>query len=99
MIYRGIVTNVLDPEGKGRVRMRIPAVLGPAESGWASPMFAGGVAEVGDQVFATFESGDEDRILYVLETGGGSSSYSTNLDGGVPGSVYTPAQFIDGGGV
>ncbi len=42
--YRGIVTNITDPEGLARIRALVPAVFGPdLDSGWAMPAlpFAG----------------------------------------------------------
>lgn len=35
--YRGIVTDNLDPQNQGRIRARVPAVLGDQETGWALP--------------------------------------------------------------
>ena len=35
--YRGTVTDNQDPLNQGRIRARIPAVLGEQESGWAYP--------------------------------------------------------------
>lgn len=36
--HRGIVTNVSDPEGRNRVKCKIPDLLGPdIESAWCEP--------------------------------------------------------------
>lgn len=65
--YRGTVEDVEDPMQAGRLRVKVPAVLGADEvSGWALPCvpFAGdGVGlvtlpEVGAQVWVEFEGGD-----------------------------------------
>ena len=41
--YRGIVTDVEDPENRCRIRATVPAVLGETPCGWAMPAmpFAG----------------------------------------------------------
>jgi uncharacterized protein involved in type VI secretion and phage assembly len=65
--YRGHVTDNHDPDGLGRLRARVPRLLGDAETGWALPAFAyGGAAEqgffaipdVGAGVWIEFEEGD-----------------------------------------
>ena len=35
--YRGIVTNIKDPLKMGRIKARVPDVLGEEPSGWALP--------------------------------------------------------------
>lgn len=46
--YRGIVTDVEDPEKRGRVKLLVPSVLGEDESQWALPVFAyGGGSDFG----------------------------------------------------
>ena len=38
-IYQGIVTNIQDPEKRGRIKVRCPDVLGgKAESAWCDPV-------------------------------------------------------------
>lgn len=56
-VYSAIVVNASDPQNRGRVRLRIPQVMGTAVSGWAEPA-ALGVALPGDQVYAAFDGGD-----------------------------------------
>ena len=65
--YRATVIDRDDPQGKGRLRLQIPAVLGDQESGWALPCFAnGGSSDVGSitipelnaHVWVEFEAGD-----------------------------------------
>jgi uncharacterized protein involved in type VI secretion and phage assembly len=65
--YRGHVTDNDDPDRLGRLRARVPRLLGEAETGWALPAFAyGGAAEqglfampdVGAGVWIEFEGGD-----------------------------------------
>jgi uncharacterized protein involved in type VI secretion and phage assembly len=66
--YRGVVTDTDDPLQMGRVRARIPDVLGSEESGWAMPCapFGGdgtgffAVPKVGAGVWIEFEHGDPD---------------------------------------
>lgn len=65
--YRGRVTNTNDPDGLGRLKARVPRLLGDEETGWALPAFAyGGAAEQGffavpdvdAGVWIEFEGGD-----------------------------------------
>jgi len=37
-IYRGIVSDINDPDNLGRIRMKVPQILGPAVTGWAWPI-------------------------------------------------------------
>lgn len=70
--YRGLVTDNQDPLSLGRLRARVPEVLGDVETGWALPAlpYAGdgvGVytvpaAEAG--VWIEFESGDVSRPIW-----------------------------------
>jgi uncharacterized protein involved in type VI secretion and phage assembly len=71
--YRGIVEDVEDPEQIGRIRARVPEVLGDVVSPWALPCvpYAGkdhGVVwlpENGDGVWIEFEAGDPARPIWV----------------------------------
>ncbi len=64
--YRGIVRDVGDPEGLGRIVASVPSVLGDEDTGWALPAvpFAGTghglvlLPKVGDGVWIEFEGGD-----------------------------------------
>ncbi len=65
--YRGFVVDNADPEKRARLRLRVPSVLGDAETGWALPClpFGGAAAqglflvpEVDAQVWVEFEEGD-----------------------------------------
>ncbi|HMQ33823.1 MAG TPA: phage baseplate assembly protein V [Chloroflexaceae bacterium] len=65
--YRGEVTDNADPDNLGRIRARVPRLLGEEVTGWALPAFAyGGAAEqglfavpdVGAHVWVEFEGGD-----------------------------------------
>ncbi len=71
--FRGIVTDNVDPLKKGRLRVRVPSVLGEQECDWALPCLPfGGVAdqgtflipEVGAQVWVEFEEGDISRPIW-----------------------------------
>jgi uncharacterized protein involved in type VI secretion and phage assembly len=69
----GVVTNVDDPSGLGRVRLRYPWLDGAFESDWARVVHVGAGAnrglqvlpEVDDEVLVGFEHGDR-RSAYVL---------------------------------
>ena len=70
--YRGVVTDIQDPLQQGRIRARVPDVLGDNESGWAMPCFpfAGsgmgffGLPKVGAGVWIEFEHGDPDYPIW-----------------------------------
>lgn len=72
--YEAVITANDDPLQIGRVRARVPAVLGEdVESGWALPcaVFGGGkdrgllaVPEVGDTVWIEFAGGDVSRPIW-----------------------------------
>ncbi len=64
--YRGTVDDNMDIEKRGRLKVKVPAVLGDITSGWALPCFpfAGsgtgffGVPPVGALVWVEFEGGN-----------------------------------------
>jgi hypothetical protein len=65
--YRGQVTDNNDPDNLGRIRAKVPRVLGDEETGWALPAFIYGgaseqglytVPDVGAGVWVEFEGGD-----------------------------------------
>jgi phage baseplate assembly protein gpV len=73
--YRGFVTDNSDPDNLGRVRAKVPRVLGDEESGWALPAFPYGgaseqgffnVPDVGAGVWIEYEGGD---LSYPIWTG------------------------------
>lgn len=70
--YRGLVTDNQDPRQLGRLRVRVPEVLGDVESGWALPCvpYAGNgsgqytLPEPGTGVWVEFEAGDVSRPIW-----------------------------------
>jgi len=36
-IYEGICTNNQDPDGKNKIKLQVPQILGTAETDWAKP--------------------------------------------------------------
>ena len=73
--YRGQVTDNNDPDNLGRLRAKVPRVLGDEETGWALPAFIYGgaseqglyaVPDVGAGVWVEFEGGD---LSYPIWTG------------------------------
>ncbi len=70
--YRGIVTDTQDPLMTGRIRAKVPDLLGEQESGWALPClpFAGtgmglfALPAVGASVWIEFEQGDLDYPIW-----------------------------------
>lgn len=73
--HEGVVVDVEDPLGIGRIRAKVPAVLGEdVVSGWALPCapFGGGkdrgflfLPEPGDTVWIEFAAGDPCRPIWV----------------------------------
>lgn len=64
--YRALVTDNQDPDHRGRLKVKVPALTGETEIGWAMPCFPYGggpdrgfymVPEVGDGVWVEFEAG------------------------------------------
>lgn len=88
--YEGVVTDSADPLEIGRVRARVPAVLGEeVQSGWALPCapFGGGkdrgflfVPEVGDTVWIEFAGGDPSRPIWTGVFWGAPSSSGQSGD-------------------
>ncbi len=70
--YRGIVTNVDDPNNQCRIKARVDGVLNGQETGWALPVapFAGDghgmvmLPAVGSGVWIEFEAGRLDNPLW-----------------------------------
>jgi hypothetical protein len=65
--YRGTITDNSDPDNLGRVKAKVPRVLGDVETGWALPAFIYGgaseqgffaVPDIGAGVWIEFEGGD-----------------------------------------
>ncbi len=91
--YRGIVTNISDELFLGRIKAKVPDVLGSEESGWCTPCapFGGDgmgmfcLPKVGAGVWIEFEHGDPDYPIY---TGAWWGSISQ-----VPTDVYTPVPY------
>lgn len=70
--YRGTVTDNRDPQQLGRVRAKVPDVLGEHDSGWALPCvpYAGKsvglflIPPVGASVWVEFEHGNPDYPIW-----------------------------------
>jgi hypothetical protein len=70
--YRGLVTNNQDPSSLGRIRAKVPELLGDVETGWALPAlpYSGDgvgvytVPAVDAGVWIEFESGDVSRPIW-----------------------------------
>nr|WP_321465812.1 phage baseplate assembly protein V [uncultured Desulfobulbus sp.] len=71
--YRGFVVDNEDPERRARVRLRVPALLGEAETDWALPCLPCGglnnlglftVPALGAQVWVEFEGGNLDFPIW-----------------------------------
>ncbi|MDB5069133.1 MAG: hypothetical protein JWM87_244 [Candidatus Eremiobacteraeota bacterium] len=70
--YRGIVSSVDDPLFTGRIKAKVPDVMGDTESGWALPCAPYGGKEMGffclpaegANVWIEFEHGDPDYPVW-----------------------------------
>ena len=105
--YEGVVTDVADPLEIGRLRVRVPAVLGEQiESGWALPCapYGGGkdrgmlfLPEVGDTVWVEFAAGDPSRPIWVgtfwgaPDSAGGADDLASESGAETPTSEGTTA--------
>ena len=72
--YRGFVADNDDPEQLGRLRLRVPSLLGDTETDWALPCLPYGsladqglfaVPEIGAQVWVEFEQGVVSSPIWV----------------------------------
>lgn len=71
--YRAVVTDVNDPERRGRIRVQCPAVLQEAKSPWCevcSPVaYDGGgdfcLPKIGETVWVEFEEGSPNKPIWV----------------------------------
>lgn len=71
--YRGTVTDNTDPRHQGRLKAKVPEILGDVDSGWALPCapYAANqtglhaVPPVGAGVWLEFEAGDVSRPIWV----------------------------------
>lgn len=61
-IYRGVVAATNDPAGKGRIKLKVPQLLGKTLTDWAWPKGTSSVSlaapKVGQGVWVMFEGGD-----------------------------------------
>lgn len=73
-LYRGVVTNVNDPENLGRIRAKVHELLGDTdETDWASPCVPFGgegagwlmLPKTNDAVWIAFEAGDLSRPVWI----------------------------------
>jgi len=99
--YRGIVVDNADPEQMGRLRVKVPSVLGDeVVTGWSTPCvpYGGGmnlgmffIPEVGDGVWIEFEEGDLEFPIWVgtywSKPGGDSEAPKPNDTDGAEQSI------------
>ena len=70
--YRARVTDINDPEERGRVRVECPKVLGSATSAWCEPCFSVAIDSDGDfclpkkgeTIWVEFEEGDWNKPIW-----------------------------------
>jgi len=104
--WAGIVTDNDDPKGIGRLRARVPEVLGEQEStGWALPCspWGGGfnrglfaLPEIGDTVWIEFAAGDPARPIWTgtfwgaPDSAGGQDDLGTETGAEAPRGADSP---------
>jgi uncharacterized protein involved in type VI secretion and phage assembly len=92
-VYPAVVVDVVDPDGQGRVRVKLPWSPDPEEDAyeaWArlATMSAGNdrgswfVPDVDDEVLVTFEAGDPSRPYVVGGLWNGQDAPPEKMDGG-----------------
>lgn len=93
--YRGLVSSNEDPLNLGRIKARVPEVLGDTETGWASPCapYAGPnaglfvIPPTDAGVWIEFEAGDTSRPIWVGAWWG--QAEVPNKPGGAPSKPKT----------
>jgi hypothetical protein len=73
-LYRGLVTNVTDPEKRGRIQAHVPSMQVEAPAIWIKPALVGAgknrgmfwPPEVGDAVFVSFYNGNPSRPEFYI---------------------------------
>jgi len=81
-LYRGTVTDNLDPLKIGRIRVQVPEVTGEADSPWAMlciPFGIVAIPQVGAVVLIQFEQGDQDRPFVIGSVWNASADTATLL--------------------
>ena len=91
--YRGYVSNVTDPQNTGRIKAKVPSVLGDQETGWCTPC----VPYAGDQAGIAFLP--EEHAGVWIEFEGGDVSYPIWVgcywhDGEIPSRVKPDVKVI-----
>ncbi len=99
-VYTALVTDVVDPEGQGRVKVRLPwspDSQGSAYEAWArlATMMAGNnrgswfVPDVEDEVLLSFEAGDPRRPYVIGALWNGQDAPPETMDGAGDNNVKT----------
>jgi uncharacterized protein involved in type VI secretion and phage assembly len=102
--YRGIVTDIEDPLFLGRIKAKVPDVLGEDESGWALPCAPAGGSGMGffalpvkdALVWIEFEQGDPDFPVWTGCFWGSASDVPSDLLTPEP---YKKVMLVTAGGV
>lgn len=77
-VYAGVAHDLADPNGEGRARLYVPAVLGNSSTGWSAPVtgkYSTSGVLAGTAVWVMFEQGDINRPVWfppLKPTAGGS---------------------------
>ena len=73
-LYRAVVKNVTDPEGRGRIKVACAQLWGNDTTDWVwpcAPANSAALPAIGDQVWLGFEAGDEDHPVWLGTVKGG----------------------------
>ncbi len=99
-VYAALVTNILDPDGQGRVRVRLPwapDANGQSYEAWArlATTMAGAdrgswfIPDVDDEVLVAFEAGDPRRPFVVGSLWNGEDAPPETMDGAGNNNIKT----------
>ncbi len=108
--YRATVHDNADPEGRGRLRLQVPAVLGDELSEWAEaciplagptgqPIGIQAVPAVGTGVWVEFEQGDAQLPIWVGCRWTAAPALAPSADRIVIGGAGSAAIVVDDNGI
>jgi len=80
-VYRGVVASTQDPQGLGRLKLKVPQILANQETEWAWPVEKYGtstvIPNVGQGVWTMFEGGDPSYPMWIGTFGGSTTAVET----------------------
>lgn len=73
--HTGIVVNNRDPRQKNRLRLRVPSLLGPAETGWIDSLIDLTLPPAVGELVRVTQEGEGDTLLYLPENIGAQGDH------------------------